>query len=131
MNRSTSRDRLAWLLAIAIALGAVTFGVQAQSAVDAVQGRTRADLAVDHVWMLGLVKCVEIIGEAAGRISPEARDRLARLPWPDMIGMRNRLVHGYFEIDEEQVWSAVTEDLPRLIGLLDEEIQLEKSRRNS
>jgi uncharacterized protein with HEPN domain len=101
----------------------------AQTAVDAVRGRSRADLSVDHVWMLGLVKCVEIIGEAAARVGRETRDRLSGLPWPDMIGMRNRLVHGYFEIDEEQVWSAVTVDLPRLVGLLGEAIQLEKSRR--
>ena len=101
----------------------------AQAAVDAVRGRSRADLSIDHVWMLGLVKCVEIVGEAAGRVSRDTRDRLVQLPWPDMIGMRNRLVHGYFEIDEEQVWIAITEDLPRLIGLLDEAIKIEKTRR--
>ena len=103
----------------------------AQAAFDAVRGRSRSDLSIDHVWMLGLVKCVEIVGEAAGRINRETQDRLVQLPWPEMIGMRNRLVHGYFEIDEEQVWIAVTEDLPRLIGLLDEAIRIEKSRRRS
>ncbi len=97
----------------------------AQTAVGAVRGRCRADLSNDHVWMLGLVKCVEIIGEAAGHVGMETRRRLAGLPWPEMVGMRNRLVHGYFEIDEDQVWSAVTEDLPRLIALLDEAIQTE------
>lgn len=100
----------------------------ARTAVEAVRGRSREELSVDHVWMLGLVKCVEIIGEAAGRVGREVRDRLASLPWPDMIGMRNRLVHGYWEIDEEQVWSAVTDDLPRLIKLLDDAIESETGR---
>jgi uncharacterized protein with HEPN domain len=63
---------------------------------------------------LGLVKCVEIIGEAAARMGKETKDRNPQVPWAQIIAMRNRLVHLYFEIDLDQVWKAITEDLPPL-----------------
>ena len=69
--------------------------------------------------MLGLVKCIEIAGEAAGRLSVALRDRYPETPWHLIIGMRHRLVHGYFEIDHEQLWGALTEDLPLLIPQLE------------
>jgi uncharacterized protein with HEPN domain len=76
--------------------------------------RTREDLESDYVWALGLVKCVEIIGEAAARMGKETKDRNPQVPWAQIIAMRNRLVHLYFEIDLDQVWKAITEDLPPL-----------------
>ena len=87
----------------------------ARSAVSAIEGSEQAALAADHVRALGLVKCLEIVGEAAGRLSAELRARQPAIPWAQIIGMRNRLVHAYFEIDYEQVWKALTEDLPPLI----------------
>ena len=87
----------------------------ARSAVSAIEGSEPPALATDHVRALGLVKCLEIVGEAAGRLSADFRDRHAAIPWKQIIGMRNRLVHAYFEIDYEQVWKALTEDLPPLI----------------
>ena len=68
---------------------------------------------------LALLKCVEIIGEAAARVGEETRGRHSSLPWADMIGMRNRLVHGYFDIDLSLLWATITEDLPELIRELD------------
>jgi len=65
-----------------------------------------------------LVKCLEIIGEAAGRLSADFRARHAGIPWGEIVGMRNRLIHAYFEIDYEQVWKTLTEDLPPLIEQL-------------
>ena len=90
----------------------------ALEAVASAQGRSRDDLDTDRVWTLGLVKCVEIVGEAAGRISEESRAKLPSIPWAPIVGMRNRLVHAYFEIDLDQVWKTVTEDLPPLISQL-------------
>jgi uncharacterized protein with HEPN domain len=87
----------------------------ASAGVKAVQGRTQADLANDFIWKLGLVKCLEIIGEAVGRLSERIRQRHNEVSWPQIIGMRNRLVHAYFEIDQEQLWKALLEDLPQLI----------------
>jgi len=91
----------------------------ARSAVAAIEGRGPAALAADHVWALGLVKCLEIAGEAAGRLSDGLRQRHPDVPWSQIVGMRNRLVHAYFEIDYEQVWKALTEDLPPLIQQLE------------
>jgi len=87
----------------------------ALSAVQSAQGRLRSDLDTDLVWMMGLVKCVEIIGEAAAHVSDATRSQYPRIPWPQIIGMRNRLVHVYFDIDRDRVWDTITIDLPILI----------------
>ena len=70
-----------------------------------------------QVW---LVRHLQIIGEAASRISSNTQIRFPEVPWGKMIGMRHVLVHGYFEIDLEIVWSVIEKDLP----LLKEQIQL-------
>jgi len=69
----------------------------------------------DRIWVLGLFKCIEIIGEAAGRIRKETCEKLPELPWGQIIAMRNRIVHGYFDIDYDQVWNAITQELPSFI----------------
>jgi len=87
----------------------------ARLAVSTTRGSEQTSLAADHVRALGLVKYLEIIGEAAGRLSADGRQQLAGIPWEQIIGMRNRLVHAYFEIDYEQVWKTLAEDLPPFI----------------
>lgn len=74
----------------------------AMGAMDALRGKTRVDLDRDRVWTMGLVKHVEIIGEAAARISVEAREQYSQIPRGEIVGMRNRLVHTYFDIDRDQ-----------------------------
>ncbi len=64
-----------------------------RTAVATVAGRDAATLRADYVRTLGLVKCLEIVGEAAAGLSPEFRAHYSDLPWPAIIGMRNRLVH--------------------------------------
>jgi uncharacterized protein with HEPN domain len=91
----------------------------AREAVSSANGRRREDLDTDHVWALGLVKCVEIVGEAAARIAEDTREQHPELPWPAIVGMRNRLVHAYFDIDFDQVWKTVTTDLPPLVESLE------------
>jgi uncharacterized protein with HEPN domain len=86
-----------------------------RAATASVVGADLSLLAFDRIRLLGLVKCIEIIGEAAGRLSRDFRERHSNIPWRDIIGMHNRLVHAYFEIDCEQVWITLTEDLPRLL----------------
>ncbi|MBI1356953.1 MAG: DUF86 domain-containing protein [Acidobacteria bacterium] len=92
----------------------------ARTAVESAATRVREDLAYDPVWAFGIVKLLEIIGEAASRITEDVRLRLSEIPWPAMVGMRNRLVHAYFDIDHEQVWKTVEQDLPALIATLQE-----------
>ena len=66
-----------------------------------------------------VLKAIEIIGEAAAHISLETKNSHPDLPWTEIIGMRNRLVHGYFEVDIERVWGTVRNDLPRLISQIE------------
>jgi uncharacterized protein with HEPN domain len=82
--------------------------------------RSRLDLDDDRLLALGLLKCLEIIGEAAARVEMESRAGAPRIPWTDIVGMRNRLVHAYYDIDLDQVWQTVTEDVPLLITELEQ-----------
>jgi uncharacterized protein with HEPN domain len=66
---------------------------------------------------------VEIIGEAANRVSRPTRVRYPQIPWPQIAGMRNRLVHGYDVIDLDLLWDTITDDLPPLIGALQEIVE--------
>jgi uncharacterized protein with HEPN domain len=91
----------------------------AREALSFAQGRTREDLDKDRLLVLGLVKAVEIIGEAAYQISEETRAQLPAVPWEDIIGMRHRLVHAYFDINLEILWRTVQEDLPPLVSTLE------------
>jgi uncharacterized protein with HEPN domain len=97
----------------------------AVEAVGFIRDRTRSDLEGDRMLTLALVKDIEIIGEAAGRISADCKTRYPAIPWTQMIGMRNRLTHAYFEIDLDIVWEVVTHDLPPLVIELEKIISLE------
>ena len=87
----------------------------AREAVEFVRGRTRADLNDDRQLVLALVKDIEILGEAANQVTLDTRDHTLGIPWDDMIGMRHRLVHAYFDIDLDILWKTAQEDLPPLI----------------
>jgi uncharacterized protein with HEPN domain len=65
-----------------------------------------------------IVRAIEIVGEAAAKVSTEAQASLPQMPWPNIISMRNRLIHGYFDIDLDRVWDTLNDDLPVLIGEL-------------
>lgn len=84
------------------------------SALQFVQGHQRADLDTDQMLVFALVRALEIVGEAASKVSLEGRGNFADLPWPLMIGMRNRLVHAYFDVDVDTLWETVTEAVPPL-----------------
>lgn len=71
----------------------------AQQAIDFIEGETRESLDQDTKLMFALTRAVEIIGEAASRVSPELREKYPQIPWPLMIGMRNRLIHAYYEVN--------------------------------
>jgi len=87
-------------------------------AVHFAEGKTRAGLDKDRMLTLALMKCIEIIGEAAANISNECRESLPAIPWKSILGMRNRLVHAYFEVDLNVVWYTTTVSLPPLIQTL-------------
>ncbi len=72
-------------------------------------------LSSERMLMLSLVKCIEIVGEAASRVSPETQETTQNVPWRAIVSMRNRLIHGYYDIDAERVWNTVYVDLPPLV----------------
>ena len=77
-------------------------------------GRERGDLDSDEMLLFALVRAIEVAGEAASKVTAETRAEVPELPWPSMIGMRNRLVHAYFDINKDILWTTVTEAVPPL-----------------
>ena len=98
----------------------------AREALSFVKGRTSEDLTRDRMLLLAVVKDIEIIGEAASRISPECRAEAREIPWAKVVGIRNRLTHAYFDLDLPIIWSTLTMDLPELIGELERVLSGEK-----
>lgn len=88
------------------------------SATRFVEGRERSDLDTDDMLVYALARAIEIVGEAASRISQETRDSLSDIPWASIIGMRNRLVHAYFDMDRDILWTTVTEAAPAVADRL-------------
>ena len=83
------------------------------------EGKTLADLHRDELLAYGVSRCLEIIGEAASKISQSTRSKFPSLPWQEIIGMRNRIVHDYTKIAYDIVWETVQNDLPPLIAELE------------
>lgn len=83
-------------------------------------GRSRADLDSDRLFNLAMTRLLEIVGEAAGRVSQAARDAHPQIAWSQIVGLRNRLIHGYDEVDCDILWKIVELDL----GPLNNELEL-------
>jgi uncharacterized protein with HEPN domain len=84
-----------------------------------VNGRCRADLDTDSMLRRALVNAIQVIGEAAARVSDEGRGRVPTLPWGQIVATRHILVHVYWGIDADQVWNMAVEDVPVLISALE------------
>jgi uncharacterized protein with HEPN domain len=93
------------------------------------RGKLRSDLESDRMLTLALIKEIEILGEAAGRVSEKFKSRYAQIPWSAIIATRNRLIHGYFDIDLDVVWKTVSEDLPTLQLLLEDLLGKPREKR--
>jgi uncharacterized protein with HEPN domain len=91
----------------------------AREAVELIRGKSRSDLDTHRMLNLSLVRLVEVIGEAASRVSAETKQKNPRIPWPEIISMRNRLIHGYDTVDFDILWRIVHDDLPPLISQLE------------
>ena len=77
----------------------------------------------DRRTLLALSCAIQVIGEAANGVSPETRASLPEVPWPKVIGMRHRLVHGYRTRSTETIVETVRDDLPGLIGQLEDALK--------
>jgi uncharacterized protein with HEPN domain len=83
-------------------------------------GRNREELdSEDDPLQDALVHLITVLGEAANKVSSSTRSELAAIPWPDVVGMRNRLVHAYFDINLDILWATVQYSLPSLIRSLE------------
>jgi uncharacterized protein with HEPN domain len=92
----------------------------AREAIGFADGRTRAHLDTNRMLALAIVKAIEIVGEAASRVSDSAKAALPAVPWPDIVAMRHRLIHTYFDVNLDIVWGTVEVDLPPLAAALDD-----------
>ena len=90
----------------------------AEKAVEFVTGKQRRDLDEDEQLALVPARLIEILGEAARGVPDNVRQQRSDIPWKDITGARDRLIHGYFEVDLDIVWQIVTTDIPPLIGQL-------------
>jgi uncharacterized protein with HEPN domain len=82
------------------------------------QGLQRRDLDGNRPLQHLLVRNLEVLGEAAGRVRPELRASYPQIAWREMIDTRNRLIHAYFDIDLDIIWRTVQEEIPILKATL-------------
>ena len=87
----------------------------AEEAVALAQAHTRGNLDTDRLFALAITRLIEIIGEAANRVPPDLQATADTIPWAQIIATRNRLIHGYDQIDPDIVWAILTRDLPALL----------------
>lgn len=83
------------------------------------EGRSREDLDRDQMLAFALLHAIQIAGEAAGKVSAEFGDQHPEVPWALITGMRHRLVHAYFDINHDILWTTATESVPELLTQID------------
>jgi uncharacterized protein with HEPN domain len=93
--------------------------VAARKARDFVKEASWETFSKDEVLQHAVIHLLTIMGEAAGKVSPEFQAAHPKIPWREIIGMRNHLVHEYFRVDFDEVWSTVQYNLPDLIAALE------------
>ena len=100
----------------------------AKEAVKFAAGKSRKDLDNDRMLTLAITKSIEIIGEAGSRVTEACKAENDNIPWSDISGMRNRLTHGYFDINLDIVWETIQTDLPELIESLENILSTEQEQ---
>jgi uncharacterized protein with HEPN domain len=91
----------------------------ARDAVSLALNKSRSDLESEHMLDLSLKHTVMLVGEAANHVSDDTQKQHPEIAWTQIIGMRNRIIHGYDFIDYDILWSTVKDDLPVLIAQLE------------
>ncbi len=93
--------------------------IAANKALKFVDGIDRNEFEDNEIIQNAVMRPLEIIGEASARISKEFRKAHSEIPWREMVGLRNRLVHEYFRVDFSAVWDTIHKDLPKLIKVME------------
>jgi len=78
-------------------------------------GKNKTAFLGDELTQSAVLHQILVLGEAAKRLSPEFRSRYPNVPWSDMAGMRDKLIHAYEAVDYDEVWSTATKDIPELL----------------
>jgi uncharacterized protein with HEPN domain len=92
--------------------------------------RSREDLRSDLQLSYAIVRCLEIIGEAAAAVQPATKDRIPELPWRTIVATRNRLIHGYFNVDVDVIFDTLRNDIPGLLNSLETFLESEAEVEN-
>lgn len=92
----------------------------AKEAADLIAGKDRTELQRNRILELALIRLVEIVGEASAKVSTEMQAKYSSIPWSQVIGMRNRLIHGYDSVDVDVLWDTIEVDLPPLIAEIEQ-----------
>ncbi|MCS7096810.1 MAG: DUF86 domain-containing protein [Candidatus Bathyarchaeota archaeon] len=87
-----------------------------------------ASFVEDKKTVYAVLRALEIIGEAVKKLPKELREHYPKVPWKEMAGMRNKLIHGYFGVDLKRVWRTIKEDIPKLKPLFEEILRNYKSK---
>ena len=94
-----------------------------REALHLIEGKNRKDLDQERTLNLALVRLLEIVGEAANRVSEETKGVYAEIPWFQIVGLRNRLIHGYDAVDFDILWGVLSEELPALVASLEKIVE--------
>ena len=89
-----------------------------EKSINFLSDHTKEDLETDEKLALSVIRLLEIVGEAASQVSEDYRAKHPDIPWKNMVALRNRLIHGYFDVDLDIVWDTVNTDLPPVVRLL-------------
>lgn len=88
-----------------------------------VVNKSMADLEENRLLLGGVIRELLLIGEAANAVSEQTKAKISQIPWREVIGMRNQLIHGYFDISYKIIWSTVMNDIPQLISALEKTLR--------
>jgi len=93
--------------------------LMAKDARDFTKNQTRESFVLDRKCQYAVIRCLEVIGEAAKRISPETIAQFPAIEWSAMARMRDMLIHSYGKVDPDEIWDTVVQDIPHLIATLE------------